>query len=341
MLTLILAVTIVLLSSGLCSGTEAALFSVSLLKVRRLAHADPPSPAVLALLAIREKMNRPITTIVILNNIANIGGSILIGSLAASVLGSRWIGLFSGILTFLVIIFAEIIPKTLGESYAEKIALLMARPVLGITRLLTPVVWGIEKVTTPFIKDGNRYTTNEAEIKLLAKIGHKEGVIEADESEMIQRIFDLNDMKAADLMTPRVAMTYLKGKMSLAKAKNEIMTSQHSRIAVVQETPDEVIGMALKEELLAAMIEGKGDSLVEEFLQEVHFVSESKRADNLLPVFQKTHHHLAVVIDEYGGVSGVITLEDVLEVLTGEIVDETDTIVDLQEFARKHRKQVL
>jgi CBS domain containing-hemolysin-like protein len=339
MIQLLVAVVFILLSSGLCSGTEAALFSVALLKVRRFANAPVPSKSAVALLTIREKMNRPITTIVILNNLANIGGSILVGHLATEVLGNQWLGLFSGVLTFLVIIFSEIIPKTIGESYAETIALFMARPVLAITRLLTPIAWAVEKITAPFIRQSPRYTTNEAEIKILAKIGQREGVIEQDESDMIQRIFDLNDLTAADLMTPRVTMTYLKGDALLSEVKDTIMDSQHSRIVVVHETPDEVIGMVLKEELLAAMIENKTETSIKHFLHEVHFVPELKRADSLLPVFQKTHQHLAVVVDEYGGVAGVVTLEDVLEVLTGEIVDETDQITDLQEFARRRKRK--
>ncbi|MBD3305938.1 DUF21 domain-containing protein [candidate division KSB3 bacterium] len=338
MIHLIIAVLFVLIASGLCSGTEAALFSVSIFKVRRLAHTNP-SPAVLALLAIREKMNRPITTIVILNNIANIGGSIFVGNIAAHVFGDQWLGLFSGVLTFLVIMLSEILPKTLGESYAETIALRMARPVQTLTRLLTPVVWVVERLTAPFIKDGKRYTTDEAEIKLLARIGQKEGMIEADESVMIQRIFDLNDYTAADLMTPRVTMTYLKADSTLREAQATITASQHSRLVVVEDTPDDVIGMALKDELLTAIVSGHAESPVKEFLHTVHFVPETKRADALLPVFQKTQQHLAVVVDEYGGVSGVATLEDVLEVLTGEIVDETDRIVDLQEFARQQKQK--
>jgi CBS domain containing-hemolysin-like protein len=315
------------------------LFSIPLLKVRKLAQSGKSSA--LALLTIREKMNRPITTIVILNNVVNITGSIFVGGLATSVLGNQWLGLFSGILTFLIIICSEIIPKTLGENYAEKISLAVARPVLGLTRLLTPLVWSVEHITAPFTKDGSRLTTNEAEIKLLAKIGHKEGVIEDDEVQMIQRIFDLNDLTAADLMTPRVTMTYIKGNMTLAEAKDTLIASQHSRIVVIQDTPDDVLGVVFKDELLAAMVEGQHDHMVAEFVHETKFVPETIRADQLLPMFQKTRQHLAVVVGPYGGISGVVTLEDVLEVVTGEIVDESDTIEDLQEFARKRREHVL
>ena len=130
-------------------------------------------------------------------------------------------------------------------------------------------------------------------------------------------------------------MTYLKGDLTLAEAKGDILNSPHSRIIVIGETPDEVTGVALKTELLAGIIQGKLDQSISNFAYTVQFVLGGKRADQLLLIFQQTRQHLAVVVDEYGGVSGVVTLEDVLEVLTGPLVDETDTVVDLQEFARK------
>jgi CBS domain containing-hemolysin-like protein len=280
-------------------------------------------------------MNRPIATIVILNNIANIVGTSVVVRVATKVLGDQWLGLVSGILTFLVILFSEIIPKTVGERYSDQIALVIARPVAGLTRILTPLIWCIEKITNPLTAGGNRFTTDEAEIKLLAKMGQEAGTIEDDEFEMIRKIFNLNDMTAADLMTPRVVMTYLKGDLTLTEAKKDILNSPHSRIIVIGETPDQVTGVALKTELLAGIIEGELDQAISNFTYKVHFVLGRKRANQLLSIFQQTRQHLAVVVDEYGGVSGVVTLEDVLEVLTGQLVDETDTIVDLQEFARK------
>ena len=333
MLMLLVTVGIVLLSSAICSGSEAALFSVRLVKVRRLAQSK--RPAALALLSIRERMNRPIATIVILNNIANIVGTIVVGYIATAVLGKQWLGVVSGILTFLVILFSEIIPKTLGERYSDQIALVIARPVAGLTRILTPLIWCIEKITNPLTAGSNSFTTDEAEIKLLAKMGQEAGTIEDDEFEMIRKIFDLNDMTAADLMTPRVVMTYLKGDLTLAEAKEDILNSPHSRIIVIGETPDQVTGVALKTELLAGIIQGKLDQSISHYADKVHLVLGGKRANQLLSIFQQTRQHLAVVVDEYGGVSGVVTLEDVLEVLTGPLVDETDTVVDLQEFARK------
>ncbi|MDM8521307.1 hemolysin family protein [Anaerolineales bacterium HSG6] len=337
MFQLLLGVMAVLVASATCSLVEAALFSVPLTKVRQL--AETKQPAALALLTIRENMNRPIATIVIVNNISNIVGSITLGAIAGTVLGSQWLGLFSTIFTFLVIILAEITPKVAGERFSEPIALFSARPIRFLVWTFTPLVWAVEKITSPITEGASRPTTDEAEIKLLAKIGQQEGIIESDESQMIQQVFKLNDITASNLMTPRVTLTHLQGRMTLAEAKDEILASPHSRIIVIGDTIDDVLGIVLKGVLLTEMIEGRDKQRIAELVSEVRFVPETLPADKLLPIFQQRRQHLAVVVDEFGGIAGVVTLEDVVEVLTGDIVDETDLIVDLQASARRKARK--
>ncbi len=339
MLNIIFVVLIVLTGSAICACAETALFSVSRVRVKQLAQSKKPAAVVLQ--SIRSKMNRPIATIVILNNIFNIVGSIVIGSLAAKVLGDTWLGLFSSILTFLIIVCGEIVPKTVGERYSEPIALVVAIPVQFLTVIFTPLVWLMEQITSPFTQQRKLPTTNEAEIRFLTMIGYKEGVIEDDEAEMIQRVFQLNDLTAAELMTPRVIVTFLEGNSTLIESQEEIIASEHTRILVIEESIDKVIGYSLKDELLAAIIRDQGNQKVNQLVRQVHYVPETIKADKLLKTFQDTREHLMVVLDEYGGVAGVVTLEDVLEVLTGEIVDETDRIINLQEVARKKRKVLL
>jgi len=331
---LIFTVFVVLLLSALCSGAEAALFSVSLLNAQRL--ADSGHASAQALLTIRRKMNRPITTLVILNNLANIGGSMFIGSLATAAFGNRWMGMFSAGLTLAVIVFSEIIPKTIGEHYALPIALAVARPIQALTVVFLPFVWFLERITRPFMSTRRPFTTNEAQIKLLTNIGRREGAIDEKESLLIHQVFELNDYMASDIMTPRVMMTSLQASLTLAEARAAIRSSEHSRIVAIDKSPDSIVGIVMKSELLQAIVDGKNDQAVADFLHETLFVPESMSADTLLPYFLEHHQHLAVVIDEYGGVAGVVTLEDVLEVLIGEIVDETDRVTDLQEAAR-HR----
>jgi CBS domain containing-hemolysin-like protein len=339
MTELLIAVLVVILGSALCSGTEAALFSVPVIKVRQLAASGTPAARVL--LQIRENMSRPIATIVVLNNVFNIVGSIVVGGIAAVVLGDQWLGVFSALLTLAVIIGSEIIPKTLGERYAEPISLAAARPVMGLTLLMLPIVWTIERIVSPITRGPPRSATNEAEIQLLAQIGQQEGSIERDEAALIQRVFRLNDVTAGSLMTPRVGITYLHGDERLGEASPRIMESPHSRILVIGDSIDDILGVALKDQLLIALIEDKTHMLVSEYAKPPHFVPDMVKADKLLATFQGRQEHLAVVVDEFGGVAGVVTLEDVLEVLTGDIMDETDQVANLQEWARQRRKALL
>ena len=339
MLTLVLFVTIVLLGSAFCSLTETVLLSVPEIKVRQWVQSK--KRGAIALLQIKKRMNRPIATIVILNNIFNIVGSVIIGTVATEVLGSKWLGAFSGAFTFLIIIFAEIIPKTVGQKNDDFLSLILAVPVKTLTFLFTPLVWLMEKITAPLTKGKVLPTTNETEIKFLTDVGSTEGVIEADEAEMINRVFHLNDLSASDIMTPRIIVTFLKANVTLADCQEFIINSEHSRILIVEDSIDEVIGIGFKNELLSAMIQGRGDEEIRNLAQTANFVPETIRADHLLKNFQELRQHLVVVIDEYGGVAGVVSLEDVLEVLTGEIVDETDRSVNMREIARKKRERLL
>jgi CBS domain containing-hemolysin-like protein len=329
MLGLLLAVLTVLVSSALCSGAEAALFSVSIVKAQALAAGGSANGR--ALVQIREAMERPIAAIVILNNVANIVGSVIVGSLAAGVLGEAWLGVFSGALTFLVIVFSEIIPKTIGERNADRLAPVIARPVLAVAKLLTPVIWFVGLVTRPFVGESKAgLTINEAEIRMLAGIAAKEGSIGKNESELIRRAFTLDDRRAKEIMTPRVSMTSLRGDTTLEECRDAIVSSQHTRLVVVGISRDDLVGVVLRSTLLVELLEGRGGVRLRDIAVEVPTTTEDTRADALLREFQTSRRHLAVVLDEFGGVAGVVTLEDVLEILTGEIVDETDQVVDLR-----------
>jgi CBS domain containing-hemolysin-like protein len=324
-------VLVVLLGSGLCSGTETALLSVPAVRARQLAAEG--SRRGRTLLSIKLEIARPISAIVVLNNVFNIVGSIAVGSVAASTFGERWVGVVSGVLTFLVILFAEIIPKTLGERYAERVSLWVAMPVRGITTALTPLVVLFEVLTRPLTRGDRGPSTNESEIRLLADIGRSEGIIEDHEVEMIQRVFQLNDLTARELATPRTALTWLDAADRVREVRDEILGSEHSRIVVAEGDLDEVVGIVLKQDLLRALLEG-ADTTVADHLRPVEAVPWLLRADDLLRRFREQQEHLALVIDEYGGTLGVVTLEDVVEVLTGPIVDETDRRPDLRGYAR-------
>ncbi|MCM8529250.1 MAG: hemolysin family protein [Lentisphaeraceae bacterium] len=336
MLLLIFVSLLVLLSSGLCSCSEAALFSISEVKVR--ARAQQGNKNAMALLRIQSDMSSPISAIVILNNIANITGSMFIGKVAASEFGN-WEGVFVGCFTFLVIICSEIIPKTLGEQYSDPIAYWVARPVLFVTWTLSWLIQIVKLFTMPFSrKESAVMTTNENEIRMLASMGSKQGAINHNESVLISKVLDMDDVKAVNIMTPRVMMTCLEQNLTLKEARDVIIETSHSRLVLIDEVPDKVVGVLYKTELLVAMINKECDKKLSEFCHKVKFVPEQASADNLLRFFQASRQHLAIVTDQYSGVAGVVTLEDVLECLTGEIVDETDIAVDLQKVAKEKRK---
>ena len=336
--TLIIAILVVLIGSGMCSGTETALLSVPEVRARQL--ADEGGRAAKALHAIKQRIARPISAIVVLNNIFNIVGSIAVGTIAASVFGERWVGVVSGVLTFLVILFAEIMPKTLGERYAERVSIAVALPVRWLTTLLTPLVVVFEILMRPLTQGERSPSISEAEIRILARIGRSEGVIEDDEMEMIQRVFQLNDRTARDLMTPRTALTWLDADRPLTDARAEILASPHSRIVVAPGDLDQAEGVAHKHDLMAALLDDAGTK-VGDHVRPVAAVPWIARADDLLQQFLERRDHLALVIDEYGGLIGVVTLEDVIEVLTGPIVDETDRRTDLRDYARSRGRSRL
>ncbi len=327
---LILIILLVLIGSALFSGVEVALFSISLGKVMALQKKGKRGAN--SLLKVKENISRPITVIVIFNNIVNIVGSILVGFYATQTLGSGWLGTISAILTFLIIIFGEIIPKNIGENYAEKIGLIVAGPLLGLTKLLTPIVWLFEKITNKFSVKKN--VASEEEIKILSHLGHLEGSIEKDEKEMIQNVFRLNDLLAKDIMTPRSVIVSFPGNKTLGEIKDQIYNSRQSRIPVYGKDPNDIIGVCFLKEVLMALAKDGMDRKVTDFTYEVMTVSPKSKVDYLLILFQKKRHHLAIVKDKYGTVLGLVTLEDVLEQLVGEIVDETDEIADLQEKAK-------
>jgi CBS domain containing-hemolysin-like protein len=333
-MTLAIAVLIVLICSGICSLVEAALFSVSQIKVRQL--AESRRPAALALSRVRENMRDPIAAVVILTNISNIIGSIMVGGIAAEVLGSKWMGTFSGGLTFLFIIFAEIIPKTLGERHSVGISLFCARPILLVAKLLRPLIWIVQVITSPVTKgESSQLTTSEAEIKLLASIGRNSGVLDSNESELIRQSFKLDDLTARDIMTPRVAMTSLEGNRTLVEATHDIIASQHTRIVIIGETRDNVIGFCRKDELLTRIVEQRGAAKLSDLATEIPRFPDHATASTLFDHFRKSRVPISIAVDEFGGVAGIVTLEDVLEILTGEIVDETDHVVDMRESVRK------
>jgi CBS domain containing-hemolysin-like protein len=331
-LFLIGAVAVLVITSGLVTMVEAAVFSVPMSRVHLA--VEQKKRGARRLLRTKEHLQRPVAAMVILNNGINILGSIYIGQAATEVFGSRWLGLFSAIFTLCVIVLAEIIPKTLGERLAYPVALATAPWLHLATQILLPLIWVIERLTRHFTGPGRSHIASEEEIRLLASLGHHAGTISRHESEIIRRAFLLNDVTAKDMMTHRLQLSHLPVEKRLSELKPHDVEQLHSRILVAAEGDlDKIEGVVYQKDLLSALAQGKSGLCVGDLKHPVHFVYEATPAHRLLREFQRTHQHLFVVVDEYGGTSGVVALEDVIEELVGDIEDE----MDAREKARESR----
>lgn len=335
---LVLALAVLLLASAFFSGTEAALFSLSPNRAQQLAERSKTGKI---LWSLKQNLARPIATVVIGNNLANIVGTFYVARLSTQYLSESAQAWFPYALTLAVILFSEILPKNLGERYCVSLAMLVARPLWLMTWLFRPVVAVIEWLVSLVLPKATALeTVDEEEIKLLARIGVGQGVIDETEHKMIQGVFQLDDVKARDLMTPRVAFTTVEANLPLKRAQYEVARSPHSRILVIEGEPDNLMGVVRKNDVLRHMVEsGDMDMLVRDLAQPVRIVPPSRTADELLSEFREGRDHIALVGDEHGGVLGLVTLEDVLEVLTGQILDETDKHQDLRRHAQQEMER--
>lgn len=322
MIALFLVVLLVLLVSSLASLAETSFYSISYSKA--LTMVKEKRPGAKALVRIKDDISRVISAIVIIDNIADIVGSAAVGVLAARVFSSWTLGAFFAAFTLIAIVAAKIIPKNIGESYADVVAPFLAPGVLVVVRVFRPVLWLIERVVEPFRSSKRRQGVSEDEIKIMAQMGHAEGSVEADESRMIRRVFRLNDITADDMMTLASLVEKIPGFISLGEQRQAILDLRHSRVPVLAEDGEHVVGVALTRDLISAIARDEFQATPSDFLQEALRTRNDTPADDLLPLFQQREQHLAIVEDADGRMVGVVTLEDVLEELVGEITDEKD-----------------
>ena len=321
LLILALLVVLVIAGSALCSGVEAALLTVNPVRVHELAARSKPVRGARRLEQLRQRLGRTLSVLVIANNGFNIFGSLMLGGYAAIVFKRQGIEgvalpLFSVGLTVLVILLGEILPKALGSRLALPVALASAPALAILTRLMLPLVLLLERLL-PAITAENEISTDEEEIRLLARLGSQKGQIEADEAAMIAKVFQLNDLTARDLMTPRVAAPTLDGATSLEQLREDLLANNAEWWVVLGEEVDEVLGVAGRERLLAALLQGEGNRTAASLSEPVDYVPEMIRADRLLTGFRRNSSGVRVVVDEFGGFVGVIGAEAVLAVLAG------------------------
>ena len=325
-----LVILVLLLSaSAFFSSAETALMTSNKLRIRNLAeNGDKRAEKVLEITANTDKM---LSAILIGNNIVNLSASALSTTLTLKVFGSSLVGIATGILTFLILVFGEITPKNVASKNAENIALKYIGIISVLVVILTPVIYVVNKVAgiviSLFVKnnDDNNMVT-EDELRAMVEVSHEDGVIEKEEKKMIVNVVDFGDTVAGDIMLPRVDMVMVSVESSYEEILKIFSEERYTRIPVYEESPDNVIGILNVKDFL--LIEDKENFSVKEHLREPLYTYEYKKTSSLMVDMRKTGANIVIVLDEYGTTVGLITLEDMLEEIVGEIRDEFDAEED-------------
>ncbi|OGX06945.1 MAG: hypothetical protein A2Z88_04015 [Omnitrophica WOR_2 bacterium GWA2_47_8] len=324
MLSLIILIAGVLLSSALMSMMEAAILSLPLIRARVLLEENRRNSRLL--FEIKTHIHMTVAVIVIINNAINICGSIFIGERVTKIFGDQWLGLSAGVMTFTIIIIGEIIPKIIGERYKVRLSLFFAPLLTALVVVFGPIaklILYLEKPLTRHFKMPSPRVTEE-EIKLMLQFGRDAGTVEMDEEVLCSRVFKLNDLKAYQIMRAIDEAYALPADKTLQEVKDSIIDSRFSRIVVYGKEPVDIIGVAQQSVLLREMAKDNYNAKVQEFMAKPVYVNWFTKADELLEKFQVYNQHLFIVQDSGGKNVGIVTMEDVLEELFGEIYDEKD-----------------
>jgi putative hemolysin len=319
MTTLLLVIGVSLSISFVCSILEAVLLSVSHSYVAVLQDEGNPVGDVLA--RMRANIDEPIAAILTLNTIAHTVGAAMGGAIALEVFGSRWIALFSGILTLAILVFSEILPKTIGATYWQNLAPLAARVLQIMIVVMKPILIPLavfNRLITPRGEPGS--TVSRAELEVLAEIGRREGTIDQAEWEVMTNVMNLDEVSVGQVMTPRTQMVAVPITASLDEAQMTMLDDGHLRVPVYEGSIDNVVGVLLARDLWRAARQGVAS--LRDVLREAKFVPESKPVEQMIREMRQQRLKMAIVLDEYGGTAGLVTLEDLIEEIVGEIHDE-------------------
>lgn len=322
----IFVVIVLLALSAFFSSAETALTTVNKMRVRTL--ADAGDKRALILTKVIEDSGRMLSTILVGNNIVNLSASSLLTTLTMDLFGSKAVGIATGILTSLILVFGEITPKTLSTLYAEKIALGYAQVIYGLMKLLTPAISFVNYLSMAVLfllrvdPKKKQEAITEDELRTIVEVSHEEGVIETEEKKMINNVFDFGDSVARDVMVPRIDMVMVEVNASYDELMDIFRAEKFTRVPVYEESTDNVIGIINMKDLLLFDKEQKFS--IRNFLRQPLYTYEFKKTAELMVEMRKTFNNIVIVLDEYGATAGLITLEDMLEEIVGEIRDEYD-----------------
>ena len=319
--------------SALCSMLEATLLSTPLSFITGLEEQGIKGAE--RLKRLKQNPERPISAILCLNTIANTVGASIVGSLVYEVYGDALVGVFSTIFTLAILFFAEIIPKTIGTSYWRSLAIPASSIISGMIVITYPLVWILEKFTRVISSGAEQVSVSREDISAMVSVATEEEEIEKEEKKMIQNILKLDEMTAHEIMTPSVVVEMVPGNMTIREFYESDNT--HSRILVYDEENDEyVTGYVLRQEVLEKMAEDKFTTTLDEIIRPIMTFREEDSVSDIWEKLLERKEHISAILDEYGSLRGIVTMEDVIETMLGhEIVDEKDEVVDMQEYAKE------
>ena len=322
----LLILVILLGLSAFFSSAETSLTTVNRIRIMNL--AEEGNKRAIILLKVVDDSGKMLSAILIGNNIVNILASSMATVLATRLFGSKGVGIATGVLTVLILVFGEITPKTLATINAEKMGLLYAPMIYYFMKAFTPIIYIINKLSRGFLKllrvnpDGKNGTMTETELRTIVDVSHEEGVIESEERQMIYNVFDFGDALAKDIMVPRVDMIFAHVDATREELVDLFKKEKFTRLPVYEETTDDVIGILNIKDLL--LYDNDMEFHIRDILRSAYFTYEYKKTSELMIDMKQDSNNLAIVLDEYGATAGLITLEDLLEEIVGEIRDEYD-----------------
>ncbi len=316
---------ILIMFSAFFSGAETAFMSVPKLRILHLIEQKKKNARIVH--NLRMNPHRLLVTILIGNNIANISAASVAGVIGQSIFKSLGLGIAIGLMTLIILIFGEIIPKAYSIRYSEKISLSIAPIILFFTYFFYPISVSLDFINVLIKKFGpeeKKPLVTEEEVHTIIKVGEHEGSIKKEEREMISSIFEMDDTEVKEIMVPRVDIFALNYDRKINDVIYEIINKGYSRIPVYNKTVDNIKGIVYVKDILTYLAKGNLKAQLKEIMKPAIFVTESKIINTLLKQFKEKKIHIALVVDEYGGIQGLVTIEDILEELVGEIYDETD-----------------
>ncbi|MGB1298176.1 MAG: CNNM domain-containing protein [Psychrobium sp.] len=334
MILLSIYLFIALFFSFICSIAESVILSVSQGQVALLEKEGRPSGKILA--KLKQDLDKPLAAILTLNTVAHTVGAAGVGAQAAAVFGESYLGVISAVLTILILFISEIIPKTLGATYAKELAPVTAHVLRYMIMVLNPIIVICELVTKYLVRHKPQFDFSRDEFTAMAEIGEKQGTIDSHEAQILQNLMMLQDLKIKSAMTPSTVIFSDEINTTVEAFFLEHQKVRFSRIPVYEKSSHDIVGFVLRSDLLLAQARGNTDTTIGNYLREMPTLLETMTLSHAMRELLSKKDHMALIVNEYGTVRGVITLEDILETLIGrEIIDEGDKDIDMQKLAKK------